>query len=137
MCTISDNIKFCSCSGANVDDSNYWTIYRRKEGCLKVGQTIYHPNTLHLQAEELGKLLNKLNEEELFDFEYEPKENDKLEINLKQAEQTAQHSFVFFNGKWKAYHKSDSSELLDDLELNQPPYISHYKGVIKHPLKEN
>jgi hypothetical protein len=116
---------------------NYWIISRRKKGWMKIGETIFNENLLKIEEYEINKLLTKLNETSLFDFDYKPQENDKLEINLKLNQKEFEYDFIFYEGKWKKFFHSEEIELMDEMEFNLPPYIEEYKGEIKNPFKNN
>ena len=102
---------------------------------MKIGQTKFNENSLKIKEYEMNKLLTKLNENNLFDFDYKPKENDKLEINFKVNKKEFEYDFIFSKGKWKKYFHSGVLELMDEMEFNLPPYITEFKGKIDKPFK--
>ena len=134
MCQISDHIKFCTCNTVSMLDGNWWMLFRRKEGYIKVGQMFFYQTDLKIVESELHKLLNNLNTTNLFDFNYIPQENDKLRINLKHIEKESEFDFLFIQGQWKPYSDSGIIEFFDDFEYDRPYYIEEYRGKIKDPF---
>ncbi len=134
MCQISEHLKLCTCQTNS--DNNYWIINRKKMGQLKVGQMIYLPNTLNIKENEIIKLLDILNKNLLFDFEYTPLEEDKLEMHFQINEKSSEYNFIFSNGLWHIYTGVGSCEIMDLLE-NKPLYSDVYKGVIKTPFSNH
>ena len=102
---------------------------------MKVGQAIYDPNTLDLKEIEVDHLIKRLNQGGLFDFDYVPLEEDKLEIQLQFNDLTAERCFIFKNGGWERYQLFGALELLHEMEFDLPPYVSKYQGIIKHPFE--
>jgi hypothetical protein len=115
---------------------NYWVISRRKEGWMKVGQSIYSPNTLKIDKSRLVQMLSKINENSLFDFDYQPQEDDKLEINFHYNEKEIEYCFLFLKGEWTESSNCDAIEIMQQMEFNLPPYIAEFKGIIKNAFKD-
>jgi hypothetical protein len=114
MCEKLDTIKFCSCN-ADIDlnksnnDSNYIWILERVVGLDRsglIGLTMLPTKQLDELVPEF--IVQKLNSENLFDFEYEPKENDSLRIERIDRSKTKHKEYLFgqyldfhyFKGKW-------------------------------------
>lgn len=133
MCQISEQLKFCSCKDVNVSNGNYWILSRRNDKYLKIGQTVFEKNSLKIDKYQIDKLLTRLNENSLFDFDYNPRKDDKLEINLKVNNKEFEYSFIYSKGKWEK-NSIYSQEMEDAL----PPYFDAFlKGKIKNPFKNN
>lgn len=69
-------------------------------------------------------IINKLNEENIFDFPYIPKEKDTLVISYKKENYNMSLSLIFLNGKWK-----------EGLSIGLEEYIAEGEIIIKE--KEN
>jgi len=114
MCKELDTIKFCSCSenidlNKNKNDSNYIWILDRvidldRSGLM--GMTMLPTDQLDDLIPEF--IVQELNSKNLFDFEYEPKENDRLRIERIDRSKTRENEYLFgeyldfhfFNGQW-------------------------------------
>ncbi len=98
MCDLSGPFKLCTCSG-DIDYNNpHWTLKRNGLDTGEMSYVIGSMNPLNLTDKiEQSKMLRRLNTVNVFDFDYNPMENDKL--NLVVEEQ--RHEFIFQNGKWK------------------------------------
>lgn len=107
MCTVSDKIKFCTCSGGDVTELNhYWILHRKNNGKkeMLIGEPIgdYYKELSYYESNDTI-LCNRLNEIDAFDKPLQFKEKDKFEVvfnNQKPIEERITHCFVFKNGKW-------------------------------------
>ncbi len=115
MCKIElETIKFCSCP-ENLDlnkaenKSNYVWILDRVVGLETSGML----GLTMLPTDQLDKLIpefivQEINSKNLFDFEYKPKENDRLRIERIDRSKTRENEYLFgdyldfhyFNGQW-------------------------------------
>lgn len=126
MCTVSNKIKFCSCTVNDVTElNNYWILHRKVNGknTMLIGEFfdnsyIYFPefktnNTI---------LCNRLNEKDAFDKPIDFKQNDKLEVVFNDTDFDGQnrsvHCFVYRKGIWKI-SEFDAFELTNNFnEIN-------------------
>lgn len=127
MCSISDQIKFCSCLKEGEDkeikdilkglekfqskvlpaskEPFSWELYEfdryeEHEGMIGL---MYMPSDKigFLLSEEF--VLDELNNKNCFDFDYFPKEGDHLQINFQRNASWIEFlSFIYRSGKWAA-----------------------------------
>lgn len=136
MCQISNQIKFCTCNKqvALTANSNFWVIYRQRTGAV-IGEVVFNENTLQLEDIEVQKLQDKLNETNMFDFEYIPENEDKLIVNLSYKGQNAEYCFKYMNHKWVFYE--NPLEWTMDAENQGKRYLIEYSGKIENAFKES
>lgn len=135
MCEISNEIKFCTCKSESYEElKNAWTIFRRKKGWLRVGQTVFNENDLKIDQIEIKSLEHKLNSQDLFDFEYSPIEEDKLKIKLTYKGKCSEYDFKYLNNTWEIY-KEDQMDWMEDLLQDKPLYFEDFSGKIEKPFK--
>ena len=125
MCEIGKKIKFCTCLGE--EDVTRITLSKRLDSFLE--DTL--PNSmepftwilykylgteeseamglLNLPSESIGGeltneyVLSQINNENCFDFNYDPLEGDNLEINFQRNKYWTEFlSFIYRNEKWEA-----------------------------------
>ena len=99
MCDLNGKFILCSCS-EDVDISEpHWKLYRNSMDNGVNRQIIigmmYPPNLIDII--ERRKLLRRLNTRNVFDFDYQPKENDVLELFPSEYED---YKLTFMKGKW-------------------------------------
>lgn len=125
MCKIDDKLKFCTClEGKDIDIINLhkslnkflqkqlpnsnnpfsWIIYEYK-GTFCSGLE----GMLNMPSKEIGFslteefVLSQINSDYCFDFKYEPKEGDNLQINFQRNKYWTEFlSFIYRNEKWEA-----------------------------------
>ena len=127
MCEVSDKLKFCTCVQSEVvddkkinldfttflkqqssgsEDSFAWVLYGHhgKENTIALGLMIVPVNSLGLLTETF--VLNQLNTEYCFDFNYKPLEGDNLQIVSIGDDRSGEYlSFIYQDGTWIAgYH---------------------------------
>ncbi len=57
MCELSNELKFCSCDTKSYYElENSWIIFRRKEGWLIIGQTVFNETELDIKDLEIKNL---------------------------------------------------------------------------------
>lgn len=107
MCTVSDYMKFCTCSNIDVTELNhYWILHRKSKGKnqMLIGEPIAEHYKLLSDFETNNKTLcNRLNEKDAFDKPIKFKENDHFEIvfnNIDLNKERTIHCFIYKNGKW-------------------------------------
>ncbi|HNC65025.1 MAG TPA: hypothetical protein PLC61_08485 [Chitinophagales bacterium] len=133
MCAISDNIKFCTCSGDDVIALNhYWILHRKVNGknLMLIGEPIFeHYKQLPYFESNNTILCNRLNEKDAFDKPLQIKENDHFEIvfkNLEHNEERITHCFVYKNGKWKTT-EFDAFNLMNKFdEINSGVFVNPF-----------
>ena len=106
MCNIIGEFKLCTC-GKKIDKSKpYWVIER-----LLVDENEIYPVFIGIHAGEylknIDSILDKLNNGNPFDFEYNPESNDILELNFEEAV----FNLIYRNGRWEDF--CDDYEALD------------------------
>ena len=107
MCASEKYIKLCSCGNA-VSGNKTWRLVRGNACSQMVGE-FFPPKEQH-QEFKLGiylqqKILTDLNNEDVFDFDYEKIDGDVLIISLNNQE----YHYVFSAGKF--YIKEAASQL--------------------------
>lgn len=128
MCDLTGPFKLCTCNNDVDENTPHWIL--RQNADLENIETISIKGTLipnftipFLDIEKL--ILERLNNQNVFDFEYYPKEKDQLEINLNDEEF---YLFTISNGIW-----TSNNEILGDIEIIKH---SHKKsGFIKSGKK--
>ena len=100
MCDLNGPFRLCTCSD-NVDYTKPHWILRmnsindgEEDIMVRIGMMM--PLNL-INKIERRKILRRLNTVNVFDFEYEPSENDQLELNLEEDDG---YTFNFKKGKW-------------------------------------
>jgi hypothetical protein len=108
MCTVSSELKLCSCKINDWDKvKHYWTLHRFIAGrnVELVGEVVlsYSHKTIDHELNERN-ILQALNSGNRFDFEPDLKNKDLLHMAFKFDENDWQHcnyGFEFKNGKWR------------------------------------
>ena len=133
MCTVSDKIKFCTCSSdeLNLEElEHYWILNRYQKGKdnMVLGEpslpTEYKDPNFKINREQL---LARVNEPEAFDKPLDFKRKDRLELVLNNKldyDKIYIYEFEYTGKEWKYvshdpfnlmnhYHEIDSGELND------------------------
>ena len=135
MCELSNELKFCSCDTKSYYElENSWIIFRRKEGWLIIGQTVFNETELDIKDLEIKNLEKNLNSKQMFDFEYFPEEDDKLKIKITFNEKCSEYDFKFSNKKWSLYNEQPLG-FMENLIQDKAPYIEEFSGKIENPFK--
>ncbi len=136
MCKIDDKLKFCTClEKEDIDIINLhkslnkfrqnqlpnsnepfsWIIYEYKESFYSGLEGM-----LNMPSKEIGFslteefVLSKINNDYCFDFEYEPKEGDNLQINFQRNKYWTEFlSFIYHNEKWEADSYNAFHEIIE------------------------
>lgn len=107
MCTVSSELKLCSCKIEDFDNVKYyWVLHRFVEGkdLMVLGEVMLNypdENIDHKLNEKV--ILKALNAKNIFDFEPILNNKDLLHLAFKFTEDDWQHhnyGFEFKNGKW-------------------------------------
>ena len=99
MCDLNGKFTLCSCLG-DIDLSKpHWKLYQNSidDGVnhhIIIGM-MTPPNLIDII--ERRKLLRRMNTRNVFDFDYQPKENDVLELFPSEYEE---YKLTFLKGKW-------------------------------------
>ena len=98
MCDLSSSLKFCTCSDEVDKSKPHWIL---KTNCSEeyVDLNSIIVGTLNSSFRIKSEFANRLNEENLFDFDYTPNQNDHLIIKISSAES---YNFVYKSNKWIA-----------------------------------
>ncbi|MFP9115017.1 hypothetical protein ACLI1A_13855 [Flavobacterium sp. RHBU_3] len=137
MCEVSDKLKFCTCLNSkdveliNIHDSLEkfqrkklpkskepfcWVLYEYM-GTLKGGA--YMIGVLDMPQKAINSLtesfvLEQINNENCFDFHYEPKEGDNLQIYFQVSKfQTEFLSFIYRSEAWEIDHYNTFGEKIE------------------------
>jgi hypothetical protein len=129
MCIVSDKIKFCTCTSADLDElPHYWLLHRfNKEkdefilGQPRIPLSYYEPY-YKLNKEIFAQ---RLNEPDSFDFEFHFRDNDRLVIVLNNlsADEDQRMTFCFSYNKEKwvpeQYNLFELANHYDELKFGQ------------------
>lgn len=127
MCDLNGPFILCTCGGEIDKTKPHWILHRflqSKDEISVMGQFI-GPNLYHQII--IKKLKRRINNKNIFDFEYEPQNGDYLELyveNNLEEEKEPDYRFEFLRNKWK---------LLEDFEMNQYYHESKVGGIFKGP----
>ena len=109
MCSIIGEFKLCTCSKKIDKSKPYWVIER-----LLVDENEIYPVCIGMHAggylNNIDSILDKLNNGNPFDFEYNPESNDILELNFEEVV----FNLIYRNGRWEDF--CDDYEALDKNE---------------------
>jgi hypothetical protein len=104
MCSISHEIKFCTCTPNKKNLNNYWVLFRYKpeKNEYMMGEPMM-PTELRDPEFYMNSaiLCSRLNEPEAFDKPISFKEKDKLLVVIDANENDYEYTFEFLNGKWE------------------------------------
>ncbi len=133
MCKVIESIKLCSCTEnldltKNAEETSYiWILDRAVESNHSgmLGLTM-------LPTEKLDELtpafiVSELNKKNIFDFEYQPQDNDQLHIERIDRAKTRDQEYLFgeylefsfFKGSWKIGGVSPFSYHLEEYKNGQ------------------
>ena len=107
MCTPNTELRFCTCIEGDIPEIKniyVWTLYRYygSRESLRRGKAIM-PVKDFQNGISVENIRSKLNEGNIFDFEYTPQERDTLSIRFN-AEHRAEYkylSLIFRDGIWR------------------------------------
>lgn len=136
MCKIElETIKFCSCPD-NLDlrktnkKSNYIWILDRVVGLDTsgmLGMTMLPTNQLDNLIPEF--IVQELNSKNLFDFEYEPRENDQLRIERIDRSKNKNSEYLF--GEYLEFHFCNGEWLIGGVS----PFMYHLENYKNGKIK--
>ena len=100
MCDFNGPFRLCTCSSDIDYTKPHWILRMNSindgEEDIMVRIGMMMPLNL-INKIERRKILRRLNTVNVFDFKYEPSENDQLELNLEEDDG---YTFNFKKGKW-------------------------------------
>ncbi len=109
MCNTIGEFKLCTCSKKIDKSKPYWVIER-----LLIDENEIYSVCIGMPAGEylknIDSILDKLNNGNPFDFEYNPESNDILELNFEEVV----FNLIYRNGRWEDF--CDYYEVLDKNE---------------------
>jgi hypothetical protein len=118
MCKPSKNLKLCTCSSLEGEDSNtnrvpknMWKLLVNENQEYIIGETKVQ---YHRIDKEEQYLLDQLNRFDPFDFKYLPKEGDKLSLSWNDGKE---YYFAFHDFQWEV----DVSIRLSSSQAPQKP----------------
>ncbi|HLP14241.1 MAG TPA: hypothetical protein VK177_20080 [Flavobacteriales bacterium] len=105
MCESSHTLKFCTCTTVDESDMTITYVWELRSlvnsGNPVLGKFVNPSFELDDVVNE-KKLVDALNRKNCFDFDYQPRENDQLQIRYNKNLHKPQFiSFIFKGGKWK------------------------------------
>ena len=140
MCDLNGPFRLCSCS-EDIDYSKpHWILRMNnindgEEMMVTIGMMT--PINL-IDKIERRKILRRLNTINVFDFEYNPKDNDQLELNFEEYDG---YKFTFKNGKWKIEewygehpifeHQNTKEGVIDSLPSKLKEVYKRYLDIIE------
>ncbi|CAA6809794.1 MAG: Unknown protein [uncultured Aureispira sp.] len=124
MCTLSQGFKLCSCDGDKLATTEIgWILKRRdqhkKISAIKGKPFVYQMNTSEKQLK--AETVQALNQRNCFDFDYQPKEDDFLQI--KTGENNLWLAFRYQKGLWKADSSTKFSSWRQQLEMQEEGFV--------------
>jgi len=136
MCKIElETIKFCSCPenldlNKTTNASNYLWILDRVVGLDTSGML----GLTMLPTDQLDHLIpefivQELNSKHLFDFEYEPQENDQLRIERIDRSKTRKNEYLF--GEYLEFHYYNGQWLIGGVS----PFMYHLENYKNGKIK--
>ncbi len=107
MCTPNTELKFCTCIEgdiAEIKNIYIWTLYRYygSRESLRRGKVMMPVDDFQ-NGISVENISLKLNEGNIFDFDYAPEERDSLHIsfNAENSQEYKYFSLIFKNGIWQ------------------------------------
>uniref|UniRef100_UPI004049FEBA hypothetical protein n=2 Tax=Flavobacterium sp. TaxID=239 RepID=UPI004049FEBA len=110
MCKQNNEIIFCTCVDEDLEKCKYiWTLDKFIESSRLIGKIL-------MPIEDFGngisseKIVEKINKENIFDFEYIPQEWDCLHISINTGNRLEYKYFslLYEKGKWREGGKAFS-----------------------------
>ena len=113
MCKPGKHLKLCTCAADEIDEQRCWRLYRvdpDPENFIE-GELV-PPDWTELSMYLEEKFLEDLNIKNVFDFEYEPKDGDVIEITLDDYQFAYEYKGGNFEDAGIGYSFSHSLEVL-------------------------
>ena len=140
MCDLNGPFRLCTCSSDIDYTKPHWilrmnTTPEEIDMMVRIGMMM--PLNL-INKIERRKILRRLNTVNVFDFKYEPSENDQLELNLEEDDG---YTFNFKKGKWtleewygehpEFEHKSQKEGVIDSLPSKLKEVYKRYLNILE------
>ena len=97
MCNIIDGFKLCTCSDKVDKSKPHWVLERLIKKEDKIQDEVLIGILSPYYTENIKTILNELNNGNPFDFDYNPKDNDMLELNFDEDT----FSLIYKKDKWE------------------------------------
>ena len=128
MCKLGPTFKFCTCSDLNVNRTNTWRLSRNnKTQKIDVVGGLELPKTPEGEAEYfyedgfiVDRLLHDLNNNDVFDFKYEPLEGDRLSVSMGDD---IGLELTFENGRFDHSGHDFVEGIGDNIRLGEVKYL--------------
>ncbi|MBS1745435.1 MAG: hypothetical protein JST21_04625 [Bacteroidetes bacterium] len=138
MCTVSDNLKLCTCKVKNVKQlKDYWILKRPTEKTLWVEGIILIPKGIDKKSDKLNQaiILKQLNNGNCFDIEIQHNENDILELHFSYKFEPENNQPLFFNSDYLVYaFKFEKGKWkIDEYDPFEMDFYEVHKGKIVSP----
>ncbi|HOY97550.1 MAG TPA: hypothetical protein PK509_17540 [Catalimonadaceae bacterium] len=88
MCTVSAQLKLCTCSGKEIDwDKPHWILYRKHSPTTwSIGEIVHQfMEDPELTIRNTERLKIRLNEADVFDFQADPESGDRLYLFFQRG----------------------------------------------------
>jgi hypothetical protein len=118
MCDNIGEFKLCTCSDKIDKKKPYWKLEKFNSNKNEIQHVIIGTYTFYF-FENIKFVLDQLNNNSPFDFDYTPNQKDMLTLNFKELS----FNLIYTNGKWR-----DFSENYPGLKRDQKDFIDN--GVI-------
>ena len=113
MCDNIGEFKLCTCSDKIDKKKPYWKLEKFNSNKNEIQQVIIGMYTPYF-LENTEFVLEQLNNNSPFDFDYTPKQKDLLSLNFENVSFT----LIYTNGKWRDFNDESCG-----LEENQKDFI--------------
>jgi len=110
MCTVSSQLKLCTCSGKEIDRNKpYWILYRKRKTVKWImGQVFLRlPQDLEMMQQDSNRIEKQLNESNVFDFDPNLEEGDRLFLFFQRGRmdfEDIDFLFAYNSSVWKPSH---------------------------------
>lgn len=133
MCSITDKIKLCTCSGnPRENGKSYWVLHRYNpnKNMDVVGEIVLELSALNPNFESNKKLLlQALNHGHPFDTDLKFREKDVLELHFKGEDQEETYGFSYHNSQWE-YEEFHPLELMNEFDEIEKGVVERFKGGV-------
>lgn len=102
MCKLSNDIKLCFCGNKKLPLNNIWILRANSISNEQLVGEFFAPEDEETEIDKWNykMLLKKLNQKNLFDFDYVPQYGDELEITISLGGKRSEKlNFVFYYDK--------------------------------------
>ena len=119
MCDNIGEFKLCTCSDKIDKKKPYWKLEKFNANKNEIEQVIIGRYTFYF-FENIEFVLDQLNNNSHFDFDYTPKQKDMLTLHFKELS----FNLIFTNEKWRDFSESypglkrDQKDFIDNGEIS-------------------